>query len=179
VVGGDNEPAWAPGLPNSRQFVTLAEPADDPPRRLVAGNGREAISAEDWALLDRIKNRRPKRPKDYSQVLANIHQRAKQSKHPARGWISEACSTMFMPPIPADPKMGTSLEGMTHWDQSASAPGKTLPEPPFVLFGLDFTDTARALYQAMQAMEAGQPLDDAEFNRRMDEARRRDLEPPT
>jgi hypothetical protein len=160
------------------QFVTLAEPADNPPRRLVVGNGREAILAEDWALLDRIKNRRPKQPKDYSQVLANIHHRAKHSKHPARDWISETCTTTFMPPISGDPKQGTGLEGMTHWDQSAPS-GKTLPASPFVLFGLDLTETSRVLQEAGQAMEAGQPLDPEELDRRFEEAQQRMFEPPT
>lgn len=86
---------------------------------------------------------------------------------------------MFMPPILGDPKTGTGLEGMTHWDQSSPASGKTLPASPFVLFGLDFTDTSRVVQEAFQAMQAGQPLDPEELDRRHKEARRRMFEPPT
>jgi hypothetical protein len=77
-----NQPG-GPGSPILDHFETIAEPADNPPRRLVAGKGMEAISAEDWALLDRIKMRQPRRPEDYARVLAGIHRRAQQSRHPA------------------------------------------------------------------------------------------------
>jgi hypothetical protein len=48
------------------------------------GKGMEAISVEDWALLDRVKMGRPRRPEDYGRVLASIHRRAQQSRHPGR-----------------------------------------------------------------------------------------------
>ena len=101
-----NQPGGS-GSPILDHFETIAEPADNPPRRLVAGKGMEAISAEDWALLDRVKMHRPRRPEDYARVLAGIHRRAQQSRHPARHAISEGCVTAYLPPIGTDFKEGT------------------------------------------------------------------------
>jgi hypothetical protein len=185
VVGAflQRRPWWAaitnqpgpPGSPILDHFETIAEPADNPPRRVVAGKGLEAISAEDWALLDRIKNRRPKRPEDYARVLADIHRRAKQSRHPARHAISEGCVTAYMPPIGADFKEGTGLQVLPHWHTPESE--ELLPPAPFVLFGIDTTETAKVLIQRMRAMQAGQPLSDEEANRLHDEALRRSIKP--
>jgi len=137
---------------------------------MLIGEGQNAISVEDRALLLRVAQRRPKRPEDYSRLLANIHRRAKHSKHPARHMISEACVTSYMPPS------GDGGRAQTHWDDPN--PSTWPPSPPRIVYGIDMTDTLRVMIEMLMAAEAGQPMDDAEFKRRVDEAGRHSVEPP-
>src|SRR5215211_246698 len=88
---------WPPGSPPLDRFETDMQTTDEP-KALFFGAGRDAVSAEDWALVKRVAARRPRRPEDYSKLLAYVHRRAKHSKHPARHTISEACTTSYMPP---------------------------------------------------------------------------------
>ncbi|HEV8164935.1 MAG TPA: hypothetical protein VGR74_10905, partial [Actinomycetota bacterium] len=118
---------------------------------------------------------RPRRPEDYAWVLAGIHRRAQQSRHPARHAISEGCVTAYLPPIGTDFKEGTGLQVMPNWHTPESA--ELLPPAPFVLFGIDMTESAKVLVQRMRAMQAGQPLSDEEANRLHDEALRRSIKP--
>jgi hypothetical protein len=154
------------------RFETGAVPADEEPRRLVAGAGCNAISDADRALLDRITRHRPSRPQDYCQVLADVHCRAKHSRHPDRHTISEACTTLFMPPG------GQGGKTTLHWHKPDSS-GKTMPPKPLVHLGIDATEIMAVLGDQVLAMDAGQPLPDEEFSRRVDEAARRAVEPPT
>ena len=151
------------------RFETAAVRADEP-KVMVIGEGQNAISGEDRALLLRVAQRRPKRPEDYSRLLANIHHRARHSKHRARHMISEACITSYMPPS------GDGGRAQTHWDNPN--PSTWPPSPPMVLDGIDMTDTERVMVEMLMAAEAGQPIDDAEFKRRVDEAGLHSVEPP-
>jgi hypothetical protein len=151
------------------QFRTEGLAADQP-KALIVGKGRDAVSDEDRALVERVAKRRPKRPEDYSRLLANVHRRAKHSKHPARHSISEACITSYMPPT------WFPIPSMTHWGQP-DPPGKTLLPVLMALSGIDTTETMKVLMQRMMAM-GGEPIDEDEYQRRMDEAGRRSVEPP-
>jgi hypothetical protein len=173
--------AWAavitntPGPPGSAildHFVTGAVPADEEPRRLVTGAGCNAIADADRALLERITRHRPRRPQDYCQVLAGVHCRAKHSRHPDRRTISQACTTIFLPPS------GQGGKATLHWHEP-DPPGETLPPKPLVHLGIDATEIVKVLGDHMLAMDAGQPLPDGEFSRRVDKAARRAVEPPT
>jgi hypothetical protein len=160
---------WPPGSPLLDHFRTEALSAKDEPRLVVFGQAGDAISKDDQALLKRVTQRRPKRPEDYSQVLADVHRRAKHSKHPARDTISEQCTTTFMPPS------GEGLQTKIHW----TPPGKLLfPLVPQLLYGVDFTELAEVQAREFYARKADQPLDEAEISRLLDEAGRRSTERP-
>lgn len=162
------------GSPLLDHFQTIPIPPERMPEKLVIGEGKAAISSEDRALLERITHRRPSRPQDYSRVLANIHRRAKHSNHPARHSISEGCMTTFMPP-------SGSIENNVHWDSSdllTSTPrGAVLG--PLVHHGVDMKEIIDAFAVEFRAWEAGEPVDEEEFKRLMNEAGRRATEPPT
>jgi hypothetical protein len=112
------------------------------------GKGMEAISVEGWALLDRVKMRRPRRPEDYGWVLAGIHRRAQQSRHPGRQVISEGCVTAYLPPIgahfrrvPAFQRMRAIQVGQPLSDEEANRlHDEALPGAPSSPHGLDRLD---------------------------------------
>jgi hypothetical protein len=140
------------------------------PMALIVGEGRKAVSDADWALAQRVAKRRPKRPEDYSRVLADVHRRAKHSNHPARHTISEACITSYMPPA------GHGIQSVRHWGQRD--PSRKWPIlVPMVVSGIDATEIMKATVENMEAREGGQPVDDAENQRRIGEAGRRAVEP--
>jgi hypothetical protein len=161
-----------PHFPVVNRFATAAGPADTKAQRLVGGAGRDAIDGDDWALLEHITHHRPSKPDDYCQVLADIHRRASHSKHPARRTISEACTTVYMPP--------RVLGGRStvHWSEPDLTASKTLPPKPTVHLGVDGTDIVKLLEEQLRLAEAGTPMDPAEFRRRAEEAARRAVEAP-
>jgi hypothetical protein len=169
---------WAVGITNTTgppdfpildEFTTEAVPADEP-KVMILGEGSEAVSDEDWTLLLRVAQRRPRRPEDYAQLLANVHRRTKHSNHPKRHTISEGCITSFIPPS------GDGGQTRTHWGQPGQDT-RLLPVPT-VGFGIDLTETGRVMVDWMRAAEAGRPMDDAEYQRRLEEAGRRSVQPP-
>lgn len=161
-----------PDFPVVDRFETAAGPADTKPQKLVGGAGRDAISGDDWTLLEHITHHRPSKPDDYCQVLADIHRRANHSKHPARHTISEACTTVYMPP--------RVLGGRStvHWSQPDPTASKTLPPKPTVHLGIDGTDIVKLLDEQLRLAEAGTPIDPAEFQRQAEEAARRAVDAP-
>jgi hypothetical protein len=165
-----------PGLRPLDRFVVRTYPADQEPQKLIRGKGQEAISQKDRALLERITHHRPARLKDYSQVLADIHRRAKHSKHPASETISEGCVTTFMPPRDYGFETDCRAETGTHW--SAPDVELALPPSPFVFLGIDYTEIFKVLLDDLRAMEAGQPLD-PESTEAFRQAFQRAIEPPT
>ena len=159
---------WPPGSSPLDHFETQALSAEEP-KLLVFGSGRDAITENDRALLNKVTHRRPKRPEDYSQLLAEIHRRAKHSKHPARRTISQQCTTAFMPPS------GDGVQTKIHWNP----PGKPLfPVVPSLLYGVDLTELSEVDARAFYARKAGQPLDEVEISRLFEEAGRRSTERP-
>ena len=158
---------WPPGSPPLDHFETQAVSAEEEPRLLVFGSGGDAITDDDRTLLKRITQRRPKRPEDYSQLLAAIHRRAKHSKHSKRRTISEQCTTTFMPPS------GDGIQTNIHW----TPPGKPLfPVVPSLLYGVDLTELSEVHAREFYARKAGQPLDEAELSQLFEEAGRRSTE---
>jgi hypothetical protein len=167
VISNVRPPLGSP--PPLHRFETGAIQADEP-RLLVTGDGQRAVSEDDRVLLRRVTERRPSRPQDYSQLLAEIHRRAKHSNHPARHTISEGCMTTFMPPS------GYPLQGKVHWYDSDQSAG--IPRPmPLMVFGIDISEMAKVLIENLRAKEAGEPVDEDEFQRLVSEAGRRAVEP--
>jgi hypothetical protein len=161
-----------PGPPPRDHFLTEAVSADETPRLMVVGAGRNAILKEDRELLKRIRHYRPKRPQDFSQVLADIHRRAKHSNHPARHTISEGCLTAHMWPS------GRGHGIKAHWFKPDPASGKRLPVPPHVYSGIDMTELMDHVMRRMDAARAGEEVDEEESIRLGMEAGRRAVEPP-
>jgi hypothetical protein len=46
------------------------------------------------------------------------------------------------------------------------------------MFRMDMTEVLKVITDELRSMETDQPLDDEEFDRRVDEAARRGVEPP-
>jgi hypothetical protein len=161
----------APRGPPLHRFETSAMQGDEP-MCLVTGEGGRAVSQDDRVLLQRVAKRRPSRPEGYSQLLAEIHRRAKRSSHPAWDTISEGCVTGFMPPH------GWGFKIRLYWDDSASS-GRALPAVPQVLSGIDITELSKVLFEHVRATKAGEPVDQDELNCLMAEAGRRAVEPST
>jgi hypothetical protein len=161
-----------PGSPPRDHFITDAVLADETPRLMVVGAGRDAISEKDRALLKRIIHYPPKRSQDYSQVLADIHRRAKHSNHPARHTLSEGCLTAHMWPS------GRGHGIKAHWSEPEHASGKRLPVPPRVHSGIDYTELMDHVMRRMDAARAGERIDEEESTRLGMEAGRRAVQPP-
>jgi hypothetical protein len=147
------------------------------PKTLIVGEGRDAVSEEDRALVERAAQRRPRRPEEYSELLAAVHRRAKHSKEPepskrsAHNSISEACITSYLLPG------SIAVHSMKHWGKPDPS-GKDLPPVPLLISGIDTTETTKVFLEHTKAMWAGEPIDEAEYERRMDKAGRRSVEPP-
>lgn len=169
IIANVGEP---PDFPVVDRFATAAGPADTKPQKLVGGAGRDAISEDDWALLEHITHHRPSKPDDYCQVLADIHRRTQRSRR--RGWktISEACTTVYMPP--------RVLGGRStvHWSKPDPTASRTLPPKPTVHLGIDGTDIVKLLEEQLRLAEADTPMKPDEFQRRAEEAARRAVEAP-
>jgi hypothetical protein len=66
------------------QFRTEGLAADQP-KALIVGKGRDAVSDEDRALVERVAKRRPKRPEDYSRAPSKWRD-IRFIGVPGRGW---------------------------------------------------------------------------------------------
>jgi hypothetical protein len=111
------------------------------------------------------------RPEPYSQLLADIYHRAKHSGHPAADTISEGCITSFMPPS------GDGGRTVMHWGEQDPKTGP--PTAPMVINGIDVTETQRVAVERLHVLGTEQDIGDAEYQRRLEEAGRRSVEPPT
>lgn len=122
--------------PPIREFQTVAEAISGPGRPFVFG-AHEAVSPRDRAILLKAAARRPRKPADFRRLLAGINRRA--AAHPTHGHlISRHCLTSFCPP--AGEPIEAEIVGL---DRGMGTPLVI----PMILFGIDMTDTMRALQE--------------------------------
>lgn len=135
--------------PPIAEFNTSAEVAtNEKPMVLVTGGGRAAITKEDWVLLDEISRRKPERPSDYRQELANIVHRAALQGSSASKLISKACQTVYIPPE------GIPSESELHrWYLAQQEKADRVV--PLVFRGIDVTETEQVQYEHFDTLTAG------------------------
>ncbi len=150
-------------LPPKGEFLTTAKKVQGESVVLVTGVGMRALGSEDFALLNRCAQRKPRKPEDYHDLLADVNQKA--SKHQKyRKFISERCITVYMPP-PGEP-ISAKLHG---WR------GDKIPVVPVVLMGIDTAEIMEQSSDLLRRAKEGGP-DSEETRRRIDEAGKRSVE---
>jgi hypothetical protein len=101
------------------------------------------LSREDLALLINVSSKRPRKPKEFSDLLAEVNLRTARSAN-SRGTVSEYCVTTYQPP---------SNEGLQSCVHNAPAEMKPI-FPADLLFGIDVTEVMRELISKRPISEA-------------------------
>jgi hypothetical protein len=105
------------------------------PQAMIAG-ARGAVAQSDVALLSSIAMMKPKRPVDYSRLLAEVNRRASKQR-PFGKLISEACVTTYIPPT------GEPFQHQKHfWGLARATNEKVVP---MTLFGIDLTEWSQIM----------------------------------
>jgi hypothetical protein len=127
--------------PPTNQFITLAQRIGSNPLICIAGT-KEAVSPVNTAKLAEVATRKPRLPKHYRALLAKINCQA--STHRCYGrFVSPSCCTSFMPPA------GEPIESEFH----RAKPDERKPMVvPLLVFGVDTTETSRALIETMRLL---------------------------
>lgn len=155
-----------PPLP---EFNTSAVMVEQESLVLVTGGGRNAITQQDWQLLNKISKHRPKRSADYRRVLADVNRRTSEQRSKAAKLVSKACMTSYMPPE------GIPVESELHWWDSASSHADVVV--PNILWGIDGTEMQQILVKNLDKNRAGMPETEERLNREIEEAGKRSVEP--
>jgi hypothetical protein len=110
-----------------------------------------AIRGADRGLLAKISRRRPKNPKDYQTVLANINRRTAE-RAASRNCVSPSCTTSYMPPSPEG-----SIDRCEHrWERDDNTRDiDTVRGIPFLLFGIDTTDSLTSTMRSIELRQRG------------------------
>jgi hypothetical protein len=118
--------------PIEREFHTVAQKVRDGAGVVVPWP--LVLSREDLALLVKISRKRPRKPKEFSDLLGEVNRRTAQSPR-SRGTVSEHCVTTYQPPS------GDGLQTYVHNARIGMQP----IIPPDLLFGIDVTELMRGL----------------------------------
>lgn len=124
------------------EFHTLAQ-------RVPAESGLivpwpQFVSKPDLSLLHQVSSKRPRKPKEFCDLLGKINSRVALSAL-SFGLVSSHCISGYMPP---------TGDGMQHYVYNAPTGARTIYSP-VVLFGIDLTDRARSMIDSMRAQIAG------------------------
>jgi hypothetical protein len=133
------------------------------PLAVYGGAGVAAMSHSDRDLLDRVRLRTPRRRRDFLGLLAAVSRRAVRSRTWESGTISSGCVAGHIRP----PEQPEALVEVFAGDGIAERIGT----PPFVAYGIDTTEMARAMVH--YAPTTGERLGLSDF----DDALRRSVEP--
>ncbi len=114
-------------------FETIAKEITGPGRGFVFGDPA-AIRPQDQEKLMALAARKPRRPKEFRDLLASINRRAAQTKSGART-VSPHCVTTYIPPA------GEPFESEFYDVKGAPRPLVI----PVLLFRIDLTEMQRAL----------------------------------
>jgi hypothetical protein len=175
IVISNMNPAVPPSItaPPVAEFNTSALVIDKEPMVLVTGAGRDAISKDDWALLDKISKRRPKRSVDYRKVLVGINERAANDRSAAGKSVSKMCTTSYMPPE------GIPIEAEVHsWDSAGDKADQIVPS---VHLGIDLTETMQVMSKSFREIhddsvdEVTRRAAEERFKREYEEAAKRSV----
>jgi len=123
---------------------------------LITGQ-RDAVSAKDLRLLKRAAQRKPRKPREYEDLLAAVNSRA--SKHGLYGkFISSSSLTSYMP---------VDGEGMQTRKHGAGHPREP-KAVPIVFRGLDLTQLSQGTFDSLRT--SGDAGERREIDRRFIEA---------
>lgn len=117
--------------PLMREFVTAAQQLPVPSLGVVIA-WPWWVSSADLSLLQKVAPRRPRKPKEFFGVLAGVNARTAE-RHPAA--VSRHCVLSYMP----------RAGGTVTTESYGFPPGAPNVVAPFILYGIDMTDTMRAL----------------------------------
>jgi hypothetical protein len=123
--------------PATRNFTTVAMPVGDAGAYFALWN--PCVVKSDLRTLNRVAGVTPRKPNQFSRLLAAINRRAAAAS--AGYSVSPHCVTTYVPPE------GESCEQEVHDVKGATTPVII----PFLLFGIDMTDAQRHIAQAMNS----------------------------
>jgi hypothetical protein len=130
IANTESRTDWRDHPPRSA-FEIGAQQVVDEALLIVTGETR-AISPADWDLLNTVARRRPRRGKDFLELLAGVNRRAAEHKTYGR-YISKECCVSYMPP---------KVDGVVGKAFGDNVPHRMIAIP-MVFFGLDSTQLAR------------------------------------
>jgi len=119
-------------------FVTVAKQVDPSGRSFIFGG--TAVSDKDRCTLFGVASRKPRRPKEFRNLLAAIIRRSAATEAGRRS-ISPHCVTSYVPPT------GEPFESEFH-DAKGANSALTIP---MLLFGIDTTEMQRNAITALHA----------------------------
>jgi len=114
-------------------FDTVAKQIDGPGQGFIFGDFN-AVTRQDHDKLMVAATRKPRRPRDFRNLLASINRRAAETPS-GKKTVTPHCVTTYVAP------KGEPFESEFHDAAGAPAP----PVVPTLLFGIDTTDIQRAL----------------------------------
>ena len=133
-----NPRAGLPEGPILDHFVTVAKQVDPSGRSFIFGG--TAVSDKDRCTLFGVASRKPRRPKEFRNLLAAIIRRSAATEAGRRS-ISPHCVTSYVPPT------GEPFESEFH-DAKGANSALTIP---MLLFGIDTTEMQRNVMTALHA----------------------------
>lgn len=150
--------AWAVEIRNLRTATPLLPEALQPQFETVAvrveksvlllgGGGRNAVSAQDRALLMRVSSRRPRRPEEYMRLLGDVNRRAAESQHPHARTMSTSCTVVYLPPS------GDNVQ--QQWFGAESDSHLAPVGPSHLLFGIDLGEMGKPFMERSKAFFEG------------------------
>ena len=114
----------------------------------------EAVSEQDLKKLRAAAMRKPRKPKDFSDLLGAVNLRASQTKAGKKA-ISGHCLTCYLP------SSAGGIQG-----EVRGAAGTKRPRPtvvPTLLWGIDLTDSTKTMLTRMAALKGLLTLDQGEL----------------
>jgi hypothetical protein len=137
ITNTESRTDWSDHPPRST-FEIGAQQVVDEALLIITGETR-AISPDDWDLLNTVTRRRPRRGKDFLELLAGVNRRAAEDKTYGR-YISKECCVSYMPP---------RVDGVVGKAFGDNVPHRMIAIP-MVFFGLDFTQHSREAYRMFE-----------------------------
>lgn len=128
----------SPGPPLP-EFMTVAERV---PSSGVVSTFGASVSSRDGKRLDRIANRRPRKPKQFMDLLASVSQATAKKLSKT---VSPHCLVTYAPPT------GEPLKALFY---AAGGP-PSAKASPFLLFGIDITDLENHAAALLAAVRNG------------------------
>lgn len=147
------------------RFETVAKEIAGAGQGFVFGDP-QAVSVPDQQRLMALAARRPRRPRDFRNLLAGLNRRAAGTPSGKRS-VSPGCVTSYIPPA------GEPIESEFH--DAVGAPGPLAV--PMLLFGIDMTETERTLIGRMEAFRGSTGCTDAAFQQEIEKAAKEGVTP--
>jgi hypothetical protein len=146
-------------------FETVGKEITDSGQGFVFGDP-QAISPRDQDKLMTLATRRPRRPKDFRNLLASINRRAAVTPSGKRT-VSPGCVTSYLPPA------GEPVECEFHDGAAAPAPLVV----PMLWFGIDGTEMERRVMRQTATLRGSPESADASFQQESEHAGKQSVTP--